>query len=34
MVEQKDGSYAVILDLSIITPQKLNRIAEVLKKLN
>ena len=32
MVKQRDGSYAVVLDLSITTPQELKKIAEVLEK--
>jgi len=32
MIRQKDGSYAVVLDLAITTPQDLRKISEVLEK--
>ncbi len=31
-IKQRDGSYAVVLDVSITTPQELKKIAEVLEK--
>ena len=32
MIRQKDGSYAVVLDLAITTPQDLRKISEALEK--
>jgi len=31
-IKQRDGSYAVVLDVAITTPQELKKIAEVLEK--
>ncbi len=31
-IKQKDGSYAVVLDVAITTPQELKKIAEVLER--
>jgi len=32
MIKQRDGSYAVVLDLALVTPSDLKRLSEVLEK--
>ena len=32
MIKQRDGSYAVVSDVTITTPQELRKIAELLEK--
>lgn len=32
MIEQRDGSYAVVLDCEIVTPKDLKKIADALER--